>query len=115
MTLIHPRMLENLYNFYPSAGTVQDATMALDSYGEPLPTWADFLTIWCRVSPVSGKEDRRSDQTVAIGSHMIAVRSYEPTIAVEMRILVDAVYYNILAVEHDGNAASTRLRVEVVK
>ncbi len=116
MTLIHPRMLANLWNFYPSTAVIEEATMTQDSVGEPIPAWADFLTdLDCRLSPTGGSEPPMPNQTYSIGSHTVSLASYQPTIEVEMRALVGGIYYDILVVEHDGNAVQTRLQVQVVE
>jgi len=114
--ILHPRMLSSLANFYPQNARIQREITPVpqDSVGEPLPTWEDVLTCPCRLSPKSGQENRLPDQTYAVGSHVINLRGYYPMVLVEMRVLIDLTYYDITAVEHDGQYHTTRLTAQVV-
>lgn len=113
--IVHPRMLEGLALFYPSLCTIQQATLAQDAVGEPLATWADLLqALPCRVSPAGGQERKLPNQTYGVASHTINLRGHYPSITIAMRAVVDSVNYDVLSVEHDGNAYTTRLQVQVV-
>jgi hypothetical protein len=114
--IVHPRMLEGLAAFYPSLCTIQNAVEPQDSVGQPVPTsYTDALTaLPCRVSPAGGSERKLPNQTYAVGSHTINLRGHYPTITPKQRAVVEGVAYDILAVESDGNAYTTRLQVQVV-
>jgi SPP1 family predicted phage head-tail adaptor len=36
--------------------TIQQRTDTQDSYGEPIPAWTTFATVWAAVEPQSGQE-----------------------------------------------------------
>lgn len=109
--------------FYPTTCTIQAATVTQDGYGQPVQSWANVAGLSgleCVVGPAvvtsaSGvNEVRRADGTLVTMSHRFALRGYYPTIAPEMRVTADGLTYNILGVEHDSHAATTRLKVEII-
>lgn len=36
--------------------TIQQAQDTQNSYGEPVPTWITFATVWASIEPLSGRE-----------------------------------------------------------
>ncbi len=117
MSIMHPGIFAALTaNFYPSTAIIEEPVMTQDAVGEPIPAWPVFLTdLDCRLSPMGGTERQLPDQTYSVASHTVSLASYQDTITVVMRVLIDGVYYDIVAVEHDGNSEMTRLRVQVVE
>jgi hypothetical protein len=114
--IVHPRMLEGLAAFYPSLCTIQSAVEPQDTVGQPVvASYTDVLqALPCRVSPAGAREMKLPNQTYGVASHTINLRGHYPSITTAMRALVDGVAYDVLAVEHDGNAYTTRLQVQVV-
>lgn len=115
--IVHPRLLVNLFAFYPSLCTIQVSTPVQDVVGELQPVWANVplhVLLPCRISPVGGQELKMSEEVYGVSSHTINLRGFYPAIAIAMRALIDLVYYDILSVEHDGNDYTTRLQVQVV-
>jgi hypothetical protein len=119
--IIHPEMLSRVQpNFYPSSCTLQQATESADSYGQLIPTWANFsghVGISCRLSPgtpTSGDELRTQVQIYTVHSWIIAFNDYYPDIIETMRAVIDGTSYEIEQVQHDGNNKTTRLRVRTL-
>lgn len=120
--IIHPEMLARVQpNFYPSLCTIQEATEAADSYGQPIPTWgslADHANLNCRLSPgtpSSGDELRTQTQIYTVHMWIIALNGHYPAILETMRAVIDSVVYEIEQVQHDGNNKTTRLRVRTLE
>lgn len=117
--LVHPAMLERLRaNHLPETATVQAATATLDGYGQPSVTWAaapGLSDVGCRLAPLSAEQKRRLPEMVMVrATHSLALAGHYPAITTAMRVVVAGQAYDVLAVRHDGNAASTWLTLEVV-
>jgi len=116
-------MLSSLEStFYASTCTIQEATETRDDYGQPIPVWANvagLVNLPCSFAPISpgspvAAEVKRSDGTIVIATHHIALSGLYTSILPTMRAVVLAVNYDILAVEFDSHRAMTRLRCEIV-
>ena len=124
VTLIHPRLLSGLAaTFYPSLCTIQEATEVQDAYGEPIATWANvagLVNLPCAVAPPNlgspeKSEVKKSDGTIEIITHHIAIAGHYPAITNKMRAVISGINYDIMAVEIDSHATMTRLRAVLVK
>jgi len=116
MSLIDPRMIDMLEDFFPEECTIKTFTETTNSFGVKVLTPVNFaghVAIPCRKSPSSGTEIKKPDQTFSIGSHIIELMGYYPTIVTKMLAVIDTVSYDILAVEFDGEHELTRLSVEI--
>jgi hypothetical protein len=116
--LIHPRIFERLYNFYPSEVTIQEATEPQDTYGAFSQIWANkvgYVDLDCRLAPSGGQEVKKPDQTYVVSTHTIAIAGYYPGIDEKNRAVIGANIFDILLVENDGQGDSTRLIVEIVE
>jgi hypothetical protein len=120
--IIHPAMLAKVQpNFYPASCTIQQATTVADSYGQPIPTWAnlaDHVDLSCRLSPgspSSGDELRTQIQIYTVHMWIIALNGHYPDILETMRAVIDGTVYEIEQVQHDGNEKTTRLRVRTLE
>jgi len=123
VSLIHPRLLSSLSaTFYPSVCTIQVATETQDAYGQPIPAWADvpgLISLPCAVAPLNSgtpaeAERRRADGTIEVVTHHIAIAGYHLTIIAKMRAVVSGMNYDVVAVEFDSHAITTRLRTRLV-
>ena len=123
VSLIHPRMLTSLIEFYAETVTIQENTPTIAESGAEVPSWSDvvgLIDLPCSVSPLSPNsptgmmEYRRLDMTVTHATHHIALQALYPAITTSMRAVVDTVAYNILAIEKDSHDTMTRLKVELV-
>jgi len=71
--------------------TIQSATLAQDSYGQPIPTWANLATnptVWANVgSRASGERFiTGGEQVQATVSHTVRIR-YRTDVTVKMRLI----------------------------
>jgi len=115
--VISARMLAALRVFYPSVCTIQTATLAQDSYGEPTPIWsdlADHAELMCRLSPAGERETRRLGLVVEETTHVAALAGYYPTVTPAMRAVVDGMVYDITGVRSDGQGMTTWLGMKRV-
>lgn len=54
---------------------VQTTSRAIDAQtGEPVHTWSTDTTIWAEVTPISGRELLRADQTIGEVTHRVRCR-----------------------------------------
>jgi hypothetical protein len=111
-------------HFFPSLCTVKSRSVTQSGSGQPVATYATSLVnhvnLPCRLAPyikerpVSG-EERRSTGTFVTDTFHCLLFGYQPLITEEMHAVIDSVEYGILAVQHDGGLAMTRLRVEKIR
>ena len=117
--LIHPSLLTQLAEFYPSTCTIQQSTET-NTKGQVKPAWADVagqVNIPCRVAPATSdrtREMKLPDMTYTIWSHVIALRGRYAGITTKMQAVESGTDWDILAVEYDDQERSTYLRVRVV-
>lgn len=116
--IIHPALLENLFNFYPDTCTIQTGTASRDAVGEKVYTWAnvaDHVDIPCARGTPGGAEAEGSEQGYLVRTYRIALQGHYPTIAEGMRALYsDGTAYDIERVRLDQQATLTYLDVEIV-
>lgn len=65
--------------------TLQTATVTRDTVGGPVETWADTVTVWAQVKPLSGKQIAQAQQVSADISKAVTLR-YRTGITAAMRI-----------------------------
>lgn len=84
--------------------TIQEATTAQDTYGQPSLTWSAVTTVWAAVEPLVGKENfvRDANQEIAETQHLFKIRysSTTKTITQKMRVLYENEAFDILAVQN---------------
>ncbi len=120
---IHPRLFEQLADFYPDFCNIQEASSPQDTTGQPIVSaWADkpgHTGIRCRRSPTSAPgistERKRSNVVFTVATHAIELAGYYPGIREKMRAVVAGQAFDIVSVESDGNSAMTRLVCQVVR
>ena len=113
--LVHPALFEALPRLYPTAVTIQAATITQRPNGEQVEAWATFLggLTGNLARPAQAKMERRGGtMTTATAEGALNLSGYYPTITVEHRVLIGEVAYNITAAVHDSMGASTRLELE---
>lgn len=117
--LIHPRMLATLKNFFTAVVAIQTPTITRDTDGAEIKAWADVVglsAVACDVAVASpgsiwDQAMRQSEKTEVTVTHQINPRGYYPQITTAMRVKdVNNIYYEILAVEHDSQLATTRIK-----
>jgi head-tail adaptor len=116
--VVHPDLVERLRaNHLPDTCTIQQATETLDGYGQPSATWSDVTGLAglpCRLAPWSQDQERRLPEMVQTQATHVAAMGYAATITTRMRAVIGGVGYDIVAVRHDGNEATTWLGLEVI-
>ncbi len=54
--------------------TIQDRTIARNSFGEEVETWVDLATVWGKVESLSGSEFVATAEAGATVTHQITIR-----------------------------------------
>lgn len=65
--------------------------------GEPDVSWAEYLTVYASIDPVTGREPFLSQQKIGETSHKVRIR-YRSGIVPKMRVLYGSRVFDILAV-----------------
>jgi head-tail adaptor len=115
--IVHGSLLARLGRFYPSAVTIQTRTATTSPSGEQTYTWANLIghvALPCWIAFSGGQEIKRADGTIAITTHKIAIAGHYAGILPTMRAVSGGVTYDILAVAHDSQGATTSLLCQVV-
>ena len=77
--------------------TIQRKTVTPDSYNQPIETWVDAFTVWCRVVSSGGKEYYAAQKLNASTEIVFSVR-YTTGIASTDRIKYGSRVFEILSV-----------------
>jgi SPP1 family predicted phage head-tail adaptor len=80
--------------------TLQAPGTATDELGQPIPGWTDVATVWGDVRLRSGLESVKAGAVVSTVQASVRIR-YRTGINAGMRVLVDSVPYEVLAVQPD--------------
>lgn len=80
--------------------TLQQPGTTTDELGQPIPGWTDVATLWGDVRLRSGLESIKAGATVSVVQASVRIR-YRTGINAGMRVLVDSVPYEVLAVQPD--------------
>jgi SPP1 family predicted phage head-tail adaptor len=54
--------------------TLQTATVTRDAVGGPVETWADTVTVWAKIRPLTGKQIAQAQQVSADVSTAVTLR-----------------------------------------
>jgi len=115
--LIHPRLLDNLYNFFASSCTIQRATVTISNYGEETLTWANvaaLVSLPCALAPAGGREVKQADMTYVIASHYVTLGG-NYAVYEKDRAIIGALTLDILLVTHDSQNETTHLDCQTVR
>ena len=116
-TLVDPRLLGLIKDFFPSSCTVQEATVSSSSYGETGRTWGNLsgvVSVACRIAPASQQEPKNVDLEYAVNTHTAVIKGYYNTIKAAMQAIIDGTTYDITGVSFDDQALQTRLDLRKV-
>lgn len=80
--------------------TLQSPSQSVDEIGQPIPGWTDVATVWGDVRLRSGLESVKAGAVVSTVQASVRIR-YRTGINAGMRVLVDSVPYEVLAVQPD--------------
>jgi hypothetical protein len=121
--LLHPRAFTaGLVNHFAQRCTIFERGNTLDEAGQPDIDWtplAGHQDIPCVKGSLPGQanqsERRRFGYTASIDEQSVLLRGYWPDITDTMRARIDGVNYSITGVDHESQAALTRIRIEHLK
>lgn len=123
-SLIDPRWMTTRGvpgGYFPSLATVYGPVETTGTVGQKVRVWTTVVlsAVRCRLAPLvtirpTSAEARLQDMVRTENTRQILFPAYYPQIKTNMRVMVEAVLYDVLANERDGNAKLTRLRVEIV-
>ncbi|MCB0056471.1 MAG: hypothetical protein KDE45_05575 [Caldilineaceae bacterium] len=127
-TIVHPRRHTNQRRAYRQTCTIQEATETRQPNGEVVLTWADvggLTALPCvfaneaGLGRVSRQERRKSDATDVVATYLCALGGHYAAITEQHRAAITDErtpnlrgYYNIIGIDHDSQASTTRLRLE---
>jgi len=57
--------------------TLQSPSQVNDSYGQPIPTWNTYATVWASIEPLSGREIISAQQAQSEASLRVRLRYIE--------------------------------------
>ena len=77
--------------------TIQKTVKASDNVGGFTTTWADIVTVWAAIWPVSAREQVRDKQTVGEISHRVRIR-FRRAVRSTYRIQYKRRYFSILGI-----------------
>ena len=77
--------------------TIQSPSTTQDTNGEPIAGWTDVATVWASIVDITGREYLAAGGTQNQAQTKIAIR-YRAGVVPSMRVLHDAVAYNIESV-----------------
>lgn len=119
--VIHPRLHQELPQFFPAYVTVQVSTETQGDDNAVVNTWSDLLNgLRGSLAPASANEIRKAELTNVKITHVCDLRGYYPEITIVHRVLVSRAQgdspqtFNITAVKLDSQAKSTRLELEQI-
>lgn len=71
-----------------------------NEFGEELPSnWVDFKTVWCSITPVSGKESFLSNADFSKVTHKIKIR-YTEGLNASMKLVWKGRYFNFTSIRN---------------
>jgi SPP1 family predicted phage head-tail adaptor len=84
--------------------TILRASVATDSFNEPVQTWAGIATVWARAEPVMDGEKIRAGETLAHKSYRFTIRYSSDVADVDptYRLTFDGREYDIAGVKELG-------------
>lgn len=121
--IVHPRMLPALAaGFFPSSLTIQAGTASRTATGAVTTAWANvagMVALPCRMTPVSGAENRTPEQITAQEVQRCVAPLYLAAVTTQHRAVVDGETWDIVSVDYDGQKQAgarnlTRLTLKAV-
>ena len=87
---------------------LQQRSTSQDSFGEPVLTWIDLMTVWAAIQPLSGRELELAQKVASEVTHRISLR-YQPSLTdtrwvASLRALYKTRIFNIQAVLNEDEA-----------
>ncbi len=82
--------------------TIQQPSVTVDSVGEAVTTWSDFITRRASVTPFRSNEFVKFDQE-QVETRVVFSLRYVTGITNKMRIVLSGKYYDIISIVDDEN------------
>lgn len=123
MTIVHPRLVDQLKELARSVCDVQVVSTAeptaadLDSFGHDLRVPVDvpgLQGLSCQLKPASADEVTASGVVVSTKLFRVALLGYYPTITTRHVAVIDGVTYEIVGVDSDSQSNMTYLTAKKV-
>ena len=87
---------------------IQSQTLTKDSYGQDIPTWTTFATVWADVIPLEGDERYVALRKTENVLYRVKLRNL-PNLTIDMRVLYEAKYYDIKSIQRLGRKEGHQL------
>ena len=81
--------------------TIEEATTAQDSYGQPLETWTTFAVVWAAKVDIKARERFTANQPLAEETTRFRIR-YLDNLTPQMRVRHDGKVYDIQGIAELG-------------
>lgn len=91
---------------------IESASLAQDSYGAENPSWSTFATVWGAFMPLPGTEQYTADRKTEDVPIRIKMRYY-PNVTIDMRVLHNSKYYDIISINELGRREGYELIVKL--
>lgn len=91
--------------------TIQRPVTLKNIYGEDVPTWQTFKTVYSKVEDSAGGERIMADQLTATRTSTMTIRNV--AVDVTMRVLLDGVCYNISSIQKPDRNGYLILKCEI--
>lgn len=88
--------------------TIEQVTKSRDTFGEPIETWSDLVSMWAQVRPLRAQEQFKTEQDIVFADTEFRIR-YRPDINHEMRVNYDGNLYDIESIIELGRREGLRL------
>jgi len=93
--------------------TIEDAAASRNEYGEEIRQWIGIAERWCRIEPLSRKEQMHARQTQSVVTHRVTMRVC-PFLKSSMRLRSENQVLNIQSVTQTGSDETTVMCNEVI-
>lgn len=119
-SIVHPQLMEALLpNFFNRRGAIQEPNKTQSTTGQEKQTWADVVgmtAIPCRIAPAGGLERRFQNEAFLDATDTALLSGTFERLTEQMRFVGDkGNVYDILRVEFDSQAVTTRLTLRTVR
>jgi hypothetical protein len=120
-TLVHPKLMNNLYRFFPKEGNVERGTIPENDLGDTVEDVQEYSVLHegvrCRISSFNtsreGDEIRRRDKTIVLHPYGIVLKGVYDCKESD-RFTCEGKVYDILGVDPDSENSYTRLITEII-
>ena len=76
--------------------SIQSVGSTVDDYGDLSNSWSTDATVWARISPISGNEEKIASQLTGVETHRIRIR-YRSGVTAHNRVLFGSRTFEIVS------------------